>query len=189
MIEINLLPEEQRAAKKSAGIDPKLFLFAAPAVLVIFILAHVYVTSRLLVNKFQLTGLEANWKKLEPQRKQLEVLRREYDVSLEDAKMMQDIIGKRINWSEKLNKMSLNLPSGIWFTEISLSSKDLSLKASAVSLQKEEVNLINRYIDNLKKDENFSRDFSGLDLGSVQRKTIGGYDVVDFTLSGKIKEK
>jgi len=56
-----------------------------------------------------------------------------------------------------------------------------------VSLQQEEMNAINKFMDNLKKDSVFLKDFSNLELTSVQKKVIGGYDIADFVLSAKLK--
>jgi Tfp pilus assembly protein PilN len=101
--------------------------------------------------------------------------------------MIQQLIGQRINWAEKLNKLSLNLPSGVWFNEIQVNSKEFILKASVISLQKEEMNLINAFIDNLKNDKDFFKDFNNLELNSAQKRVIGGYDVTDFILVGILK--
>jgi hypothetical protein len=96
---------------------------------------------------------------------------------------------RKLNWSEKLNKLSLNLPSGIWFNELSVSKKDFILKGSVLSLQKEEMNLVNKFIDSLKKDMVFFKDFTRLELSSIQMKTVVGYDVFDFVLTGKLKSR
>jgi len=53
-----------------------------------------------------------------------------------------------------------------------------------ISLQKEEMNLLNKFIDSLKKDNMFFKDFSALDLSSVQIRSLGGYDILDFSLTG-----
>ena len=82
----------------------------------------------------------------------------------------------------------MTLP-GIWFREIEITNKELTVKASAVSLKKEEAGLINQFMDSLKKDVGFSGDFNVLELGPSQRKTISGYDIVDFTLICSIKRK
>jgi len=187
MIEINLLAEELRAKKSTSTVDLKSLLLIVPVVIGIFTLAHIYLFSSSLVKGIQLKTLNAKWKSLEPERRSVEEMKKESNVLLEDAKTIQDFSTKRINWAQKLNKLSLDLPGGVWLEEISVSVTDLKLKGSVVSLQKEEVNLINKFLNNLKKDLDFSKDFTSIELGNMQRKVVGSFDVVDFTLSGKLK--
>ncbi|MDD2689600.1 MAG: PilN domain-containing protein [Candidatus Omnitrophica bacterium] len=191
MIEINLLPEEvkskAKAKKAGLGIKTKYFLYLLPAVLIILICMHLYLAIINIFNSIQLGSLNKQWQQLEPQRKALEASTKEQTTLSQDVQELQQLTKNRINWSQKLNKLSLLLPSGVWFNEISVSGRDFTLQGSVVSLQKEEVNLIKKLIDNLRNDADFFRDFAGLELGSVQKKTTGSYDVADFILSGKLK--
>jgi len=189
MIEINLLPEELRARKIKSGFDRKYLLLIIPLAAVILIVVHIYLTAMLVAKNYQAGVYAKKWKSLESDRNRLEKLKKESTVALQDVKAIQDIVAKRINWSEKLNKLSLSLPSGVWFNEVSVGEKDLVLKSSVISLQKGELNLINTFIEKLKSDRGFFDDFEGLELGNVQRRVLGGYEVVDFTLTGKIKQK
>ncbi len=193
MIEINLLPEELKAKPKSAkpgiGIEAKYFLYAIPLALCILICAHVYLGIINITQNSKLKILNEKWLSLEPQRKELEAFNKEYAVLSEDAQAIQKLTEQKLNWSEKLNKLSLNLPPGIWFNELFVSDKDLLLQGSVISLQKEEMSLLKKLIDNLKNDASFFKDFNNLELSSVQTKTIGGYDIADFVLVGTLKPK
>lgn len=189
MIEINLLPEELKLKTRKAISDIKLrrILYLLPLFFGILIMIHIYLAGALIIKNIQLNSLNNKWQMLKPQRKLVEDFNKECEGLSQDAKIIQQLISQRINWSEKLNKLSLNLPSGIWFNEISLSRKDFVLKASVVSLQKEEISQIYKLTDNLKNDRDFFKDFNDLELSSVKRKVVGGYDVVDFILTGKLK--
>lgn len=187
MIEINLLPQELRITRKSSPIDLKSAPYIIGAIFSIVILAHIILIITFLFKSYSLHRIENNWKILEPDRRLLESLKREYTTAVFDSKVIQEIMAQRVNWPEKLNKLSLYLPSGVWFEEVSFLNKDFRLRGSVVSLQKEEINLINNFVESLKKDNNFFAGFNSLELGSMQRKTIGSYDVVDFILTGKLK--
>lgn len=193
MIEINLIPEELKGkagAKKAGagiGIESKYLLYIIPAVLAILVCTHLYLAVSNLLKSNQLRSLNRKWQELEPQRKTLEVSTKEQALISQDAREIQQLTKERIIWSQKLNKLSLLLPSGVWFNEISVTAKDFTLQGSVVSLQKEEVNLIKKLIDNLREDADFFKDFNSLELGSVQKKTVGSYDIADFILAGKIK--
>lgn len=190
MIEINLLPEELKGNFKSKklGIEPSYFLYLIPAIFGIILTAHIYLAVFSIVKNYQFRFLSDKWQKLQPQREILESFNKEYEVLSSDAKRIDELIYSRINWSQKLNKLSLNLPAGVWLNEVSFTPKDFVLKGASVSLQREEMSLINKFIDNLKNDTDFFKDFNNLELGPIQRKVIAGYDIVDFVLQGTLKQ-
>ena len=189
MIEINLLPEELKAkSKKSAkAMKSMQILYFIPLAFGILIIVHLYLSSVIIAGNIRLGLLDNKWQSLKPQRQMLEDSRKGYQGLSQDDAAVQQLAKEGIMWAKKLNKLSLNLPAGIWFNEISVSPKDFILKGSVVSLQQEEMNAINKFMDNLKKDSVFLKDFSNLELTSVQKKVIGGYDIADFVLSAKLK--
>lgn len=202
MIEINLLPEELRAkvriiknpeqviVKSSKGFSQeKLFILAIPALLGIFTLVHLYFTVESISKNVQLASLNRKWIGLEPQKKVLDEFNKEYSSSSQDAGFMQLLTNKKIFWAQKLNELSLDLPSGIWFNSIAINNKNITINGSVISLQKDEVALINKFLDNLKADNAFLKDFTGFELSNVQKESIGGYDVADFVLIGVLKAK
>jgi Tfp pilus assembly protein PilN len=102
---------------------------------------------------------------------------------------MQEFVKGRINSSMVLNRLSLDLPGGVWFNELTLNNKELIIQGSVFSFKKEEVGQINKFIDNLKQDSGFFMNFDKIELGAMQARTIAGYEVVDFTISGTLKVK
>lgn len=190
MIEINLLPQELKVKPKkdaAIGIEPAQFLYIIPIVFSVLICVHLYLGLIGIVKSQQLRALNNKWNVLSPERKLLEDFRMAYDAVSQDAKTVQQLTAQEINWSQKLNYLSLNLPYGIWFNEITLTQKDLILKGSVISLKKEEMSLINKFIESLKNDTGFFKDFKNLELSSVQRTQVSGYDVVTFALVGTLK--
>ncbi|MDD5166142.1 MAG: hypothetical protein PHQ57_01990 [Candidatus Omnitrophica bacterium] len=193
MIEINLLPQELKAKSKTKKIaivkDTKVLLYLIPVILAVFICVHFYLAVASIVKGSQIRALKNKWAGLEAKRKTLEDLKKEHMAVSSDASFLQQLTSQRIDWAQKLNRLSLDLPSGVWFMDLSTGRRDLVLKGAAVSLQKEEMTLINKFIDNLKKDPLFFKDFSALELTSYQRRVIGGYDIVDFVLTGIFKSR
>ena len=191
MIEINLLAEELKVTlkKKTRSAQSKQILFFVPVILGLLVVVHLCLLSVTLTKGVQLTALNNKWQRLQPQRKMLEDFKKEFEGVSKDASALQKLASQRIIWAEKLNKLSLDLPAGIWFREITVTRKDFNLKASVVSLQKDEMNLINRFIENLKKDAAFLNAFKTLELTSVQVRAVGGYDVTDFGLLGTFKSQ
>jgi Tfp pilus assembly protein PilN len=195
MIQINLLPEELRTAVKAKAAFPVFkpeakYLFYLPALLLaVFAACHLILAVWQIARNFQYAALERKWKQMEPQRKQLEAFNQEYSLSLQNTREIQQLAGQSAAWAQKLNRLSADLPSGVWFNELGVSQKELTLNCSVVSLQKDEMGAIQRFIDILKGDAAFIKDFAGLELGSVQKKVLGSYDIVDFTLTCPLKGK
>jgi Tfp pilus assembly protein PilN len=191
MIEINLLPEDLKAKaesrKTSINLDPKYFIYLLPFVLATLLCVHIYLAIKVIVKNNQIANLSNQWRTLEPQRSSLENFNKENTIISQDTSVIKQLTEQRIIWAEKLNKLSTSIPAGIWFTELSVASHDFTLRGSVISLRKDELGFIKKFIDNLKGDTGFSKSFNNLELGSVQRKSIGGYDVFDFTLVGTLK--
>jgi len=201
MIEINLLPEELRVktktknleravvAKPAAFSQEQLFIYAIPILLGVLVCVHIYFAVISVAKNSQLVTLNRQWIELAPQKKSFDEFNNEYSSVSQDASLIKLLSSKRILWAQKLNKLSLNLPSGVWFNEITISAKDIVIQGSVISLAKEEVNLINKLLENLKLDNEFSKDFGTFELSNVQKKNVGGYDIADFTLAGTLKIK
>lgn len=193
MIEINLLPQPLRKVKgkkfdlASIQQQPKYLLYFILLTFGVLICLHIYLVLLGMVKNYQLTRLNKKWSSLEPQLKILQEFKTEYQALSADAKIIQKLLSQRLAWAEKLNKLSINLPPGVWLNELSLGSKELTLKGSVISLQKEEMSLLNQFISNLRNDADFFKDFTNFDLSSVQRKTVAGYDTIDFLIKGKLK--
>jgi uncharacterized membrane protein (Fun14 family) len=195
MIEINLLPDGLKGKTKTNKAfstnavkpDIKYLLRVVPFMLGMVIFIHLYLGLVGIIKSSQLVSLNNKWRGLDSQRKALESFNQEHMLLSEDAKAIQRASQERLLWAQKLNSLSLDLPSGVWFDEVSLLAKNFILHGSVVSLQKQEMSLINKFIDNLKNDSAFFKDFVRLELDSVEHKSLGGYDVVDFTLTGVLR--
>lgn len=187
MIEINFLPVESQKNPKAAGMWPGVFIYAVPAVFLILMLAHLYLALLGVSLNHKYSVLNNKWKSFESQRKQVEDEKKKYNLVSHDALAVQGFTKGTLNWPEKLNLLSLNLPSGIWFNEIELAGKNFVLKGAVISLEKQEVSLINKFLLNLKSSGDFSGGFAKLELGPVKRDNIGGYDIINFVLEGALE--
>jgi hypothetical protein len=201
MVEINLLPEElkiktkgknseQAIVKNPLGmIQDQVFIYAIVATLTVFILAHFYFAVLLVSKNGKLVSLNRKWLDSSVQKKSLDEFNQEFSTVSQDAGLIGQLSRQRMLWAQKLNELSLYLPSGIWFNSIVFNTDTLTINGSVISLQKEEVVLINRLLESLKTASEFSKDFSGFELSSVQKRNLGGYDISDFVLVGSLKVK
>lgn len=187
MIEINLLPQELKISDNKKSFDSKKLLYIVPLFGALLISLHFYlgIVNVLLICSYN--KLKTKWVSIEPQIKTLEAAEKQKALLSQDAQSIRNLVKESVNWAEKLNKLSLLLPSGIWFDEIVVTNKDFIVKATVVSLEKQEMNLINRFLNNLKEDSGFSADFKNLELGSIKRQMISGYYTISFSISGLLK--
>jgi len=195
MITINLLPEEFKVSLKNEGAGFKFafreiyFVYLLPALLCVLLCVHIFLVLFTVVKGTQLTVLSNKWAGLSVQRKELDAFMQTHAAFSQDALILAQLSSQRINWAEKLNKLSLNLPSGVWFIDLAINSREFILKGSVISLQKEEMGLIHKLLSSLQNDTEFANDFDNLELSSVQNRAVGGYEVADFTLTGAIKKR
>ncbi len=187
MIEINLLPDELKSGKKGFELDSRYVVFIIPLLLILLVPVNIVMGVIAGAKGAELTGLNRKWAQLAPQRQALDSFKKETDLFAADTKAMQQLVSARLNAAQKLNKLSAILPSGIWFTDLALSGKNFTLRGTAVSLKREEMSLINKFLDGLRSDADFFRGFNNLELGSWERNSIGGYEVIDFTFTGTLK--
>lgn len=193
MININLLPEELRPKIKRRKVRYKIeftyLLYLVPVLVSIFIGLHIFLFAIGFLKSAQFNSLNRKWQDLEKQRELLKNFKMEFSILSKDNKLLQQLVRNRISWSEKLNKLSAYLPADLWFRQLSVSSNNFKLEGSVVSLERKEMSSIKGYIDELKKDAGFFSDFNNIEVDSMSTRRIGGYDVVDFTLLGGLKEK
>lgn len=155
--------------------------------LTLLLCLHLFLAFAFMIKNGQLRKLNNKWRTLQTQRMAWDEFNKEYAIMSDDALMIRKLADQRINWAQILNKLSLNLPSGIWFNELSLASGELTLQGSVISLEKEEIGSIKKFIDNLKSDAAFFKGFNKIELFSAKARALGGYEIFDFVLTGSLK--
>jgi len=195
MIEINLLPEELKTMPKKAKvnisniIEARYLKLIVPFVVGVIILLHMILGALMFFRGKNLGSLNAKWVKLSSQRKDLEEFKKEYSLLTQDLDFIKKVSQQRLSWSEKLYILSAALPQGVWFNQMTLGPRDVSLSCSVLASGKDDLGAINAFIDALKKDNSFANDFSSMDLGAITKKTLGNYEVTDFSLTLVLKAK
>lgn len=187
MIAINLLPEELKLSAKTNKFNLQNLLYSIPVLFFILIIAHIYLIIVSLGIDLRLRALNNKWKTLEPKRKAVETINNEYKIVAEDSSIILHLLKERRNWAESLNILSRRLAPGIWFNEISVSNNNFTLKGSVISFERQELNLLDKFLNTLKSEKNFFKNFNNLELSNVQREYLGGYEVISFALNGSLK--
>ena len=189
MIEINLLPEQLRQThqKQAIMMQTQVFLNAIPVILGLLVFVHLLLAGVFLFKSIHYSILNKRWDGISQQRQKVNEWRRQFNLSSQYSEQMGKFLTERITMADKLHMLSKSLPNGIWFNNLSIEENIFSLKGTVVSLEKKEMGLLNQYLDRLKQNNPFFKDFKSLELGRVKMRTLSGFSVMDFVLEGEFK--
>ncbi len=197
MIEINLLPAEYKALRKTSGksIPMNLILISINAVL----LAVLLIVSGMNLSKtLTLNALNTRLQGLAPEQQKIITLQRKIQSLKSTNALFSPFVDNRFLWSKKLYFLDDLLWPGIWLRSISLERKiinpmfdvnvpgnainHLKIMATVVSLTNDEMGTVGKLIRRLKTSDDFFREFSNIELEGVISRSIASVEVMDFTL-------
>ncbi len=186
MISINLLPDELKERNRK-GIAPQDYVvYLAAGLLAALLALHLLLGLIYVGRDIHLGVLASAMKNQESLLKKVENFKQEYGYLFRDEFSPGQ---GGLSWSEKLYCMSKDLPNGVWLNELSFVDRNFQLRGSIVSLQRNEVGLMNAFLDSLKKDSSFFKDFVTLEPGPLKRRMVASYEVVDFSLQGTLRSR
>jgi len=188
MIEINLLPAQLRKKKRILPKLPsKVFLLLPSFIIGVLIVLHIIFLVGGILLKNQVSSLDKQLQAISGQKKEADSIKTQLGLMEGKLGNISQLSESRILWAAKLNKISDNVSLGFWLTRLSINEKTLTLEGSIVSLKAEEMTLINKFLQDLKKDAVFFANFNDLELKSIQRRFIKAIEVVDFIIIGTLK--
>jgi Tfp pilus assembly protein PilN len=129
------------------------------------------------------------WQKLAGDKAALDAINDESKDIKTKMNMIADMTTKKsVLWSPKFNAISDALPRGLWIRNMTLDKTGLSIEGSVVSKTRNEINNVGLFISALKQDNDFIKDFSSLEVNSIQRSNASSVEVADFTILAKSNE-
>ena len=98
---------------------------------------------------------------------------------------------QRISWHQKLTKLAQIIPKETWITQLTLGdsigiigSRVLILKCTTYTKDPaKEIELSNSFFQKLKENPVFMDGLKGINLGTITKVKIDGYEVVNFDIS------
>jgi Tfp pilus assembly protein PilN len=197
MIEINLLPLELREKRiiYFEEIFKAKIIFSVLGSLLLF---HLFLYTLNIISKKRLNSIEGKWQQLSSQREKIKQLNSELTELNEKVPLIEQLISKRLLWSQTLNRISDLIVNGVWLSELRFDkqkTKDgrfleyLTIYGSAASPTKDEPALIGRFMQNLKDDSVFSGNFLEIELGPMQKRLINQTEIMDFVLKCRVKRQ
>lgn len=192
MIEINLLPEEERKRKKpevgfsgvSFKIPTNLAFFASIGagvllLVVLFIIHFVQIGSINQLNK-KITEKQAELKKLKEEVAKVDAMKqKEAEINLKLETIKKLVVGK-FTYSKTLDIIVSNLPDYLWLDELTIKNKKVVIKGKTFSNL-----MITDLMTNLKKQTDY---FDAFVLKDIVNKPDGGYDIISFEINASFKQ-
>jgi len=194
MVDINLIPDALRKNGKgnanalTINIPKEILLGVAVGVILLMGTLHLLLGVVWLSGMGHLSSYKANWQKVLPDQILLGSLNEESGDLKKKINVIADMTTRKfVRWSSKFNAISDALPRGLWIRKMTLDKIGLVMEGSGVSKTQSEINNVGMFLSALKKNDDFMKDFSSLEVNSIQRSKINTIEVTDFTVMAKLK--
>lgn len=185
MITINLLPRQLRKTDKKVVVPYKTYLLLGFAGL---ILLHLLLFGVATMKKIQVIALHGSINKVTVSAKEAAKTKAEIKELEARTSTLKTVLTRQVSFAELLSGLSDAVPKGLWIDRFSFSGNGVIIQGTVISLTQNEMTIIGKFLQNLKNNKTFSTAFPKLELGSVQRRSIKTYDVVDYVLNGEMKK-
>ena len=207
MLELNLIPEGLKQQRKNKNICCEFNLSKISPLPIIIGIISVLIISQVIfgvfafIQKKQLAYISRKISDLSAEKNIAFALKKESDELSGRFDLIEGLTQGSLIWSKKLYDLNNAMIDGIWLTSLSLNYE--SPRTGQMHTLKEhpgnrqalvatgraiasgsggETATVGRFIDSLKKNGDFFKDFDDIKLSSVQRESHGNTEVMDFTI-------
>lgn len=185
VIKINLNQAMSRASRREL-VRERLrwsYFWVIGAVLLagigVFYLENAAVNSIIKQKQDQVWDIKEQIRKLQQQGKNL---------SKADIMSLAKLESGRIFWAEKFRELSQVLPADMAITRLIFKNDALVIEGvSRIFLGEREFDVINRFIERLRNNEIFARDFEDVKFSKFSRVTVLKQDIVEFEIVARVK--
>ncbi len=194
MIDINLIPAALRKnGKENVSLDVniphEILLGVGSGLVLLLVTVHLILGAVWLVGMGRLASDRANWQKLSPDKTALDAINNESKDLKNKINVISDMTTRKsVLWAPKFNAISDALPRGLWIRKMTLNKTSLVVEGSVVSKTRNEINNVGLFLSALKQNDDFMKDFSSLEVNSIQRGKTNAIEVTDFTVMAKLNE-
>lgn len=192
MIEINLLPEEERKRKrKEAGlpalslkVPANLSFFvglgAAVVLLVVVLILHFSQVGSIKTLNTKISEKKAELKKLQEEVAKVETMKQKEELINKKIQTIKTLIVDKFAYAKTMDVFSQSLPDYLWIDELTIKSKKVVIKGRTFSNL-----MITDFMMNLKKQTDY---FDAVTLKVITNKPEGGYDIISFEINCTYKQ-
>lgn len=184
---INLLPEELRPRKLVIALSLNLKKLLIGFLLFWLILGafSFFLMSKINYLKKSISKIEADWKNTEPLMKERDALVKRKKELNGFLALLKEGFKRDVFWSKNLSAFANLVPQEVWLKQISLEQNAALNVWAAVSYLKSDeelLNKINSFIEGIRKDSAFFKDFQNLVLLEINKAGSASQNIMDFKL-------
>ena len=192
MIDINLLPTgvRKQVALSSLSIDipSKISLGLGGTFIIVLVFSNILLAGLYGFKNYQLAAKKSEWTKMQPVRKSIDDINKEStDMRNKLGSISKATLSKNVDWSKRLNILSDAVVKGMWFKRLSVDSKSMLIEGYAVSKIQSDMTTVNNFVSNLKKEKDFIKDFTSIDINSIVKERRGLVDISKYSITAKMK--
>ena len=216
MIELNLLPEELKKKKKRIELPEIPFIPIGLVLIGTLVVIQLLLSGWIAITRAQISSLEKTWQELAPKKTELDSIKKRISTTSKKAQVIEYLIDKRMSWARLLGELSDSVTNDVWLTSLSYDEKieapeketsrdssknkikskpktyktsTLTISGSASGKGEEGTAYIARFIQSLKNNKDFFKNFSDVELVSIKQGSVADLDVMNFKLACRFKQK
>ncbi len=184
----------------------------------LLIAVHLLLILTLNIKRATYERMEAEWENIGPGKSAVELIKRENIEAKKNLSAIEGLVDSKALWSKKLNQLSDLVIPGVWFTKISLNKKIVAVKSKEGAKNKkaaragksiagrievpyldiegevssvygDELAVIGKFIESLKDDSDFFKDFSNIELVGTKLGSIGDIEVMKFNIHCYLRQR
>ncbi len=172
----------------SLNISKEILVGVGGGLVVLMVLVHLGLGAIWLLDVSHLAFCKTQWQKLATDKTALDAINKDSGEIKTRIKTITNLTVKEaVLWAPKFNAISDAVPQGLWIRKMILDKTGLTIEGSVVSRNQSEINNIDLFLSSLKQDDGFMKDFSSLEVNSIQRSKDNAVEVTDFTVMAKLK--
>lgn len=122
--------------------------------------------------------------------KEIDAIRQQRSALEKKINLIDTLSSRQFFWFQKMQQLADLIPNGVWLTSLQSSQKGdtvtLIIRGTSVAVKIDDaVSLIRDFITNLRKNDDFAKDFKNIELrqGDIAKTAIGGMDVMRFAFT------
>jgi len=202
MIRINLLPEEvknKRIARDFVLPKVKVLPFLIGfGITLVALQAFIFVLSGFL--HIQINKGNVVFKNISPKFEELKKFKNDTISLSQKTANISEASKRDIFWWQKLNNISDAVPNGLWLTNLFIEKKNITqdkqkttnyeliIDGNISPFLANHTEVLKNFIENLKNNPDFIKDFTLIDIMNLQRTQAGDREVVTFSIKCCFKE-
>ncbi|MFA6282258.1 MAG: hypothetical protein WCY05_07150 [Candidatus Omnitrophota bacterium] len=191
---INLLPSEEKNVAADRQIIIRKVICGGLVSLATIVIINMFFGIILMSRNAQVTKLEKKYNIYQNLQKDIVDLRKNIDYLNREIALIEGFFSNNFSWSGKLLTLAKNIPQEIWLKRLAINNEKgiqvLKISGSVTNLETDEkpLSILNKFIERLKKDNAFSKDFEEIALIDIRSASIKTREILEFNMDLIVKK-